>query len=987
MKAIYKKLLFLLLVLPLNLLAQSTLSGTVTDKASGQPLPGVNVVVEGSNNGVSTDFDGKYQLTNLKSGDNVVFSYVGYQSATVKFTGQSSANVVLTEDANQLQEVVVQVGYGSVKKKDATGAVAVLGTKDFNKGANVTVENLLSGRIAGVTINSGGGAPGSGTQIRIRGGSSLFANNDPLIVVDGLPLSNTTNTGSTSALGGINPNDIESFTILKDASATAIYGSRAANGVIIITTKRGSKNLSVDYNFQYGSGHKIRNINVFGANDFRELIATYQPEFVDPDDYQLGSHDTNWQDEIYRRTDYVDQNVSLRGNLFGTIPARLSVGNTYQEGLRLTNDYTRNTISTSLNPSFFKDHLKFRVNANFTNEKSRFADGVEGTAILFDPTQPVYDPTSPFGGFFEYYGMVGDTPVPTALAPRNPVAQLMQTYDTGFQDRIYGNFETDYKFHFLPELRAVVNLGFDQSRGKRTRLVNGGNRVASSPSNGDVFYGTDETSERLLINRLMDGYLVYNKTFNKLATEFQAGYSYQKFESKAYQTNNVNNPTYAGPTIDIKTDLVLVGFFGRANFTYDDKYLLTLSYRRDGTSRFGEDNRWGNFPAAAFAWKMNQEFFKDSKTVTDLKLRLGYGVTGQQDIGENNADDWLQVIQTGDNNSQYYFGPTPYPLAISQYYNPGIKWEETTTYNVGLDLGLFDRVNASVDVFYKLSEDLLIPAAIPDGSNFSNAGYQNIGDMSTKGVELGISADVVKTEKVTWNLNFNFTKFERRIEDLALDTDIFVNGGFGGTGTTVAIHSEGWTPNSFFLYKQLYDTAGHPIEGAFADLNGDGIISDSDRYIRDNPDPDATFGLASNLIVGNFDFSFNARASVGNHVFNAVDATKAQYGFLNFNGFPSNVPTSVVDTNFLVNNNGRTVLSDNYIEDASFLRVDNITVGYTFPKWLGETKSSLRLSFGVQNAFILTKYSGLDPEINNNGIDNTIYPRQRTYLFGANIKF
>jgi iron complex outermembrane receptor protein len=430
----------------------------------------------------------------------------------------------------------------------------------------------------------------------------------------------------------------------------------------------------------------------------------------------------------------------------------------------------------------------------------------------------------------------------------------------------------------------------------------------------------------------------------------------------------------------------MIGFFGRANLSYDDKYLLTLSYRRDGVSRFGPDYRWSNFPAAAFAWKLKEEFFKDSKTVSDMKLRLGYGITGQQDIGEDNADDWLQVIQTGNNESQYYFGPTPYPLAISQYFNPALKWEETTTYNVGFDLGLFDRVNATLDVFYKLSQDLLIPAAIADGSNFSNAGYQNIGDMSSKGVEVGINADIIKRDKLTWNLNFTFTKFERRIDELALDTDIFVNGGFGGTGTTVAIHSEGWTPNSFFLYKQLYDTNGQPIEGAFADLNGDGIITDSDRYIRNNPDPDATFGLASNLTVGNFDFSFNARASVGNYVYNAVDATKAQYGFLNFNGFPSNLPTGVADTNFLVNNNGRTVLSDNYIEDGSFLRVDNITAGYTFPKFLNDS-SSLRLSFGVQNAFILTKYSGLDPEINNNGIDNTIYPRQRTYLFGANVKF
>jgi len=872
-----------------------------------------------------------------------------------------------------------------VKKKDATGAVALVTTKDFKKGANTTVENLINGRVAGVTINAGGGAPGTGTQIRIRGGSSLFANNTPLIIVDGLPLDDRTNTGSTSYLGGINPNDIESFSILKDASATAIYGSRASNGVIIITTKKGSKSLSVDYNFQYGTGRKIRNVDVFGAGDFRSIIETYQPDFVDPDNYQLGDHNTNWQDEIYRRTDYVDQNLALRGNLFNLIPARLSLGNTYQEGLRLTNNYKRNTVSTTLTPSFLKDHLKLRVNATFTNERNRFADGVEGTALLFDPTQPVYDPESAFGGFFEYYSMIGGVPVPTALSPKNPVAQLLQTYDTGFNDRIFGNFEVDYKFHFLPELRAVVNLGFDQSRGKRVRLVNGRNTVASSPANGDVLYGTNETSERLLINRLLDGYLVYNKTFDKLVTEFQAGYSYQKFESKAWASNNINDPNYNGQTTDIKTPLVLIGFFGRTNLAFDDRYLLTLSYRRDGSSRFGPDNAWGNYPAAAFAWKVKNDFFKDSKSLTDLKLRLGWGITGQQDIGEDHTDDWLQVIQTGDNASQYYLGPTPYPLAISQYYY-GVKWENTTTYNAGLDFGLFDRVNGTLDFFYKLSDDLLLPAPIADGSNFANAGYQNIGSMSSKGFEFGISADIIKRQNVNWNLSFNVTKYERRIEELAYDTDIFIGGGFGGTGTTVGVYSEGWTPNTFLLFKQLYDESGMPIQGAFADLNGDGIINDEDRYQAYNPDPDATFGLASNLNWGNFDFSFNLRASVGNRVFNAVDATRAQWGYTNFNGFPSNLPTTVVETDFVNNNVRETILSDNYLENGSFLRVDNITAGYTFKKFMTDT-GSLRLSVGVQNAFLWTKYSGLDPEITNNGIDNTIYPRQRTFLFGANVKF
>jgi TonB-dependent starch-binding outer membrane protein SusC len=976
MKTIYKKLLFLLLILPASVLAQSTLSGTVTDKASGQPLPGVNVVVEGSNNGVSTDFDGNYQLTNVKVGETVVFSYVGYQSTTVKFTGQATENVSLSEDANQLQEVVVQVGYGTVKKKDATGSVAVLGTKDFNKGANVTVENLMNGRVAGVTVNTSG-SPGSGSTIRIRGGSSLYATNDPLIVIDGVPISSTTNTGSTSALGAVNPNDIESFTILKDASATAIYGSRGANGVIIITTKRGSKTLAVDYNMTYGSGKVTDKVDVFDATRFRALIAAQRPDLVG----QLGEANTDWQDAIYRRTDYFDHNLSLRGNLFNVVPARLSVGSTYQEGLRLTNDYTRNTISTALNPSFFQDHLKFRVNATYSNEQSRFADGVEGTALRMDPTQPIYDDASPYEGFFEYYN---PTTGELNLGPRNPVAQLLQTNDSGRNNRFLGNIETDYKFHFLPELRLIVNLAFDESRGERTKLV--ASNAASGYSNNNIVRGNDEFSRKTIRNKLFDAYLNYNKTFGKLNTEITAGYSYQKIQEYEFRTNNTRQVGYnplTNVTAETQPDVITVGYLARGIFTYDDKYILSLSVRRDGTSRFSEDNRWGIFPAAAFAWKMNQDFFKDSKSVTDMKLRLGYGISGQQEIPVRLYH--IQQYVTGDGQSQYVFGTGPLPIGVSTAFNPDLKWEETTTYNIGLDLGLYNRVNASLDLFYKQVDDLFANAPFPDGSNFSNFGPQNIGSFSSKGIEVGINADIVKQERFNWNVNFNFTKFERRIDELALDTPVYGGDPGAGTGTTTWVDMVGYTPRSFYLYKQLYNTAGQPIEGAYADLNADGIINGDDRYIYKNGDPDATFGFASNLNWRNLDFSFNLRASVGNRIFNAVNASRAQYDLLQNNTALGNIPTSVLETNF--NTVSDVVLSDIYVENGSFLRMDNITLGYTFPKLFGNDTASLRLFTGVQNAFVITEYSGLDPEITNDGIDNTIYPRQRQFLFGANLKF
>lgn len=978
MKTIYKKLLILVLLLPFSVLAQSTVTGSVVDKVSGQPLPGVNVNVQGSSNGVSTGFDGAYQLTNVKSGDKILFSYIGYKNSVVGYTGQKSINVLLEEDANQLKEVVVQVGYGTVRKKDATGAVTVLGTKDFNKGANVTVENLLNGRVAGVTINTSG-APGSGSQIRIRGGSSLFASNDPLIVIDGLPIENTAGTGSTSFLASLNPSTIESMTVLKDASATAIYGSRASNGVIIITTKKGGKTLAVDYNFQYGSGELVKTVDVFDAAAFRAIIAEKRPADIS----KLGTANTDWQKAIYRKTDFIDNNISLRGNLFNAIPSRLTIGNTYQEGLRLTNTFNRSTVGLALNPSFLKDHLKIKLNANYSNEKNRFADGVEGSAIRFDPTRPIYSAGSIYGGFFEYYNPSNGQL--TSQTPRNPVAQLLQTFDKGVSDRFFGNFELDYKLHFFPALRAVVNAGFDQSNGERTR--NASRFAATSGSNNDIPFGTNEFSKSERKNKLLDAYLVYNGTANDLVFDATAGYSYQKWDSYNFATGNLNDPNLPTgltgfPRTNVDYDRVNIGVFGRTNLSFKDKYLLTLSFRRDGSSRFDKNNRWANFPAAAFAWKIKEDLMPNSTAVSDLKFRVGYGITGQQEIGNNN--DYLQQYNLGSGSSQYYFGTVALPIAVSARQSSNLKWEETTTYNAGLDFGLYNnRVNGSIEVFYKDSKDLLADVATADGSNFSNRSWQNIGSFTTKGVEFSVSTDVVRTEDVTWNLNFNATAFERKITSLSSDF-IRVGDNLAGTGTQGQVHQVGFAPNSFLLYKQLYDASGKPVEGAYEDSNADGVINSSDKYIYKNPDPKAVFGFASTLNYKKLDFSFNLRASVGNRVFNAVDASRAQYNQLTTGSTVGNIPTSVLDTDFI--NTSNVVLSDLFVENASFLRMDNITLGYTFPKWL-EGKASLRLFAGMQNVFVISDYSGLDPEVANNGVDNTIYPRQRSILGGVNVKF
>ena len=927
-------------------------------------------------------------MSKVVKGDKIVFSFIGFKSETIVYANQTSIRISLQEDANLLNEVVVQVGYGTVKKKDATGSLTTISTKDFNKGANVTAENLLNGRVAGLSINTSG-APGSGSEIRIRGGASLSASNDPLIVIDGLPIDNNGSVGSTSIISSLNPATIESMTVLKDASATAIYGSRASNGVIIITTKKGGKNLEVEYNFQLGIGKKVNQVSVFSADEYRNIVQVRQNQLLAADPATgvnlpalLGTANTNWQNEIYRTAEMADQSLTVKGSLFDKIPSRLTIGRTLQEGLRLTNQFERNTVGLAMNPTFLKEHLKLRLNANYSIEKNRFADAVEGSAIRFDPTQPVYNTANTnYGGYFQYTATPNGLPITNG--PWNPVAQLMQTHDNGNYKRTFGNFEVDYKLPFLPEVRAVVNVGYDHSDGDRLRTVDKNSRSAY---NGNVLQGVKENQTETKTNKLFDGYLVYNKLFSSLAVEATAGYSYQKFQRESYNSFNVLNPNSQAPDVNTYGDQVLVSFFGRTNLTFKDKYLMTLTYRRDGSSEFSPENRWGNFPSAALAWKLKEEsFLKNSKLFSDLKLRLGWGVTGQKEMGDAKFL-YLEPYSLGNSNSQYVFGNVPTSVGVPTFRNVNIKWEETTTANVGLDFGFFNnRLTGGFEVFYKKSQNLLSYAAISDGSNFSNAGFQNIGSLSSKGVEVTLNAAIVKSNDFNWNVNFNATKFERRIDELALGSDILTGGIGGGTGGTIQIHSQGYTPNSFYVFKQLYNANGMPIQGAYADLNGDGVINNKDRYIKYNGDPNMTFGFASNMNYKNLDFSFNLRASLGNHIYNNINSVSAYYSLVQNNTVLGNIPTSVLDTNFIQAGSLGTQ-SDIYIENASFLRMDNITLGYSFPKWL-EGKASLRISAGVQNAFVLTKYSGLDPEITNNGIDNTIYPRPRTLLIGANIKF
>ena len=978
MKKFKLLLIGLLLGTTFTMFAQQTVKGVVKEKTTGDALPGVSIIIKGTTSGTETDFDGNFQLANVTSGDVLVFRYLGYAQKEVAIGSRFDILVELDQSSEQLDEIIV-VGYGTTTLKDATGSVESITAKDFTKGNIVTPENLLSGRVAGVSIITSG-APGSGSQIRIRGGSSLNASNDPLIVIDGLPMSGTAG-GSRGVLASINPNDIESFSVLKDASATAIYGSRGANGVIIISTKKGRSEYSLDYDYQMGFGEITNRVNVFSADKFRNLINS-QPitGSVIPTSL-LGTANTNWQNEIYQKSVSTQHNITVRGQIFKKIPTRLSIGFASIEGNILTSKYDRATVSLSMNPSFFDDHLKVNLNYNRAFEDNQFADaGQVGAALHYDPTQPVYDASSPFGGFYQHFTRDAQGRVILANGGTNPVASLLQNNNISDVFRQYGNLKLDYEFHFLPELTATLNVGFDKSTGVGTNVSS----IQGPASFNSLYVGNDSGYTSEVLNESLDGYLNYVNTFGKVKADITAGYSYQTFNGSGTATGNTRNPTDQGATSGAATPVVLIGFLARANFTFNEKYLLTFNFRRDGTSRFGPENRWGNFGGAAVAWNVNNEdFLKDSEIISTLKLRGSYGINGQQD--GISGDLYLDRYRFGNQNSQYMFDGTPIQSTIPTE-RSNLKWENTATVEVGLDYGLFnDKFTGSINAFQKNSTDLLSDAPVADASNFTNRVLQNVGDLQVNGLEFTLNADVIKTEDLDWNINFNATYLNREIKELALNQDITTGGIAGGTGNFVQLYSEGFAPNSFYVYKQLYDTAGMPIEGAYADVNGDGILNSQDRYLKENPQADLTFGFQSSFNYKNFDLAFNLRANIGNYVYNNVNSSSAQYSLLLDQSVLGNIPTSVTNTNFL--RTADVILSDIYLENASFLKMDNITLGYTFDRPIKKFASnSIRLWAGVQNVFTLTNYTGLDPEVFN-GIDNTIYPRPRTILVGANIKF
>lgn len=1000
-----KALLTLLVGLFLSIGAfaqQIAVKGHVKD-TTGEPVIGANVLVKGTTNGTITDFDGNFML-NVPKDAILSVSFVGYKSAEVK---AASTVMVTLEDDSQVLDAVVVIGYGSVKKNDMTGSVTAIKPDKLNKGLITNAQDMMTGKIAGVSVISKGGAPGEGATIRIRGGSSLTAENDPLIVIDGLAMDNKGVKGLANPLSMVNPNDIESFTVLKDASATAIYGSRASNGVIIITTKKGQAGArpTISYDGNVSVSTVKSTVDVMDGDQFRSFIKDIWGE--DSEAYsKLGNANTDWQKEIFRPAVSTDHNLTISGGL-KNMPYRVSFGYTNQNGIVKTSKFERYTASVSLAPSFFEDHLKVNANLKGMIAKNRYADGsAVGSAVSFDPTQSVRsdDPYHQyyFDGYFQWNtdasSLNDDTWKRTfnSNAPGNPVALLEEKDDRAISKSLIGNLELDYKFHFLPDLHAHVNGGMDLSTGKQYTDV-------SPYSSTNNYYGSYGWEQKDKYNLSLNAYLQYSKDFtDKHRFDVMAGYEWQHFHDTSDQeywglyplSNNVvenRGQRYNNTSSGSATESYLVSFFGRVNYTLLDRYLFTATVRQDGSSRFHKNNRWGLFPSFALGWKLKEEaFLKDVDVLSDLKLRLGYGITGQQNI--NSGDyPYLAVYETNKDGAYYPIlgeGTTYRPNA----YNPDLKWEKTTTYNVGLDFGfLNNRINGAVDYYYRKTTDLLNSVFVSAGTNFKNKVLSNVGSLENSGIEFSINSKSVVTTDWTWDLGFNITYNKNEITKLTTgdSENYYVAAGDnigGGRDMKAMAHAVGHPASSFYVYQQVYDENGKPIENEFVDRNGDGTINGDDRYFYKKPTADVLMGLTSRLSYKSWDFSFSLRASLNNYVYNSVEAGGSDcnptsvYSF----GALNNRPLMGVANN-IQNLKDNTLLSDYFVQNASFMKCDNITLGYSFKKLFGAPIGG-RVYAAVQNVFTITKYKGLDPEVEK-GLDNNIYPRPLTTLIGLSLNF
>jgi len=982
-------LLFLGIFLSGAIQAQAIkISGKVTDASDGSPLIGVTIQEKGTTNGSVTDVNGNFSLT-ASPASTLLFSYIGYAAQEIPVNNRTSINVTMSISQQALKEVVV-IGYGTVKKNDVTGSIVAVSSKDFNKGAITSPQDLLVGKSPGVVITNSGGAPGAGATIRVRGGSSLNASNDPLIIIDGVPISNANVAGSQNFLSFVNPNDIETFTVLKDASATAIYGSRASNGVIIITTKKGKagSKMSLTYDGNTSIASAIKFVDVYSGDQMRQIaldhVSTYGVESLS----KLGTSNTNWQKEIFRNAVSQDHNLSLTGS-YKTLPYRVSVGYTDQNGILKNTDMKRLTGSVSLDPSFLNDNLKANINAKGMTTNNNFGDaGAIGSAVNMDPTQPVKDGNPLSDGYYQWsnYGANLGTP--------NPVEQLMAVDNRAVVNRIISNIQLNLKIPFVPGLNANLNLATDYTKSKgHNNLPLSAPGVLTSPLSGRLsdYNGTSS-------NNLLDFYLSYSKDLAKIQSKVDvtAGYSWQQFkrESFSYTRGIVDathpyqktDSTYRAPVI-----LRLISFFGRVNYTLKDRYLLTLTVRDDGSSRFYDgfsksptSNQWGLFPSVALAWKIKEEsFLKNIDALSNLKVRLGWGITGQQDIG---ADFPAQAIYTVASPGSYYpiggeYVPTLRPAA----YDGTIKWEQTKTQNAGLDFGfLKERITGSFDIYKRVTSNLLNTVTIPSGSNFSNTLFTNVGSLENKGIEASLNLTPISKKDMSLTIGFNLTYNVNKILKLLITDDPKFIGVLYGDAFTgqKQVTRVGYPAYSYFLNKQVYDANGNPIEGLYVDLSGLGGTvngNNADQYIYHNPAPDYVLGLSARFAYKNLDISASARANIGNYVYNQV-AAGASYDQLYQIGYFKNFTTFLSDTKFVK----RQFTSDYFVSNASFLKLDNISAGYKFDNIVN--KLSARVSLTVQNLLTVTKYKGLDPEVPG-GIDNNFYPRPRTFMLGLSLTY
>ena len=1025
--------LLLGLFLSVGAFAQIDVKGHVKD-AQGEPIIGATVRVAGTQIATITDFDGNFTLK-AKQGADITVTYIGYQTATAP--AAADMTITLADDATTLENVVV-IGYGVARKTDLTGSVTAIKPDDKNHGLQVSAQDMLQGKIAGVNVSPGDGAPGGGAKILIRGGSSLNATNNPLIVIDGMAMDNKDTKGVNNPLSLVNPQDIESFTVLKDASATAIYGSRGSNGVIIITTKRGRRNQSpkVSYNGTFSVSALSKKLDVMNADEYTEFIRSYYGENSDAykglgwkkfnedgtPDYRFGTYDTDWQDEIYQSSFSHDHSISLTGGLGNTkwaMPYRVSAGYTNQQGILKGSSFSRFTASFTLNPSLFNDHLNLNINGRYTYSKNKpGGTGAIGAATSMDPTRPITSADERFSnwrtanwwqtglGYWQWTDATTDYDetfpyVRQGHAHSNPV-ELIDNYTFNKSANVLqGSFEADYKIHGFEDLRLHVNLAGEYS--------DGGEYTNNNRYSTYGFYFTDgksltnggigESKEKKY-TLTATAWAQYFKDFNKdHHFDIMAGYEYSRFKywgnewykdyfPSTYHDADKQNTLHTDKDILWKGQIILVSWIGRMNYSFKDRYLLTFTARADGSSRFADGHRWGFFPAAALAWRIDQEnFIKKIDAISELKLRLGWGKTGQQDIGKEYYTPIYKVSTS--KNHLYPIGPNEDGILYQPLvYNNDLTWETTTTYNVGVDFGMFDqRLTLNVDAYYRKTTDLICTPTIPGGQNFDNSMMLNAGSLENKGIEVALTAKPIRTND--WNLEFgvNAAYNKNKITELYGGRDMIEAGMQVGTDSRATYHKVGQPANSFWVFQQVYDASGRPLQGVYVDRNGDGTIDDNDRYFYKSIVAPWTGGFYFKVSYKNWDLGTNFRGSFGNYVYNDIVQGKMNSSVLfNPEGYYTNSTRDIVNLGWTSYNYP---LSDYFVQNASFIKCDNITLGYNFEKLLkfGNYEGiSGRIYAACSNVFTITKYKGLDPE-QTDGKESSLYPRSRTYMLGINLNF